>query len=295
MFEVGALLLSLVLTKYIAAQMKKAGIVGVDVHKLERVEVPEMGGLAIVFTITLFALFIVGLEGWIIGVFLLVALVGIIDDLTNLRQSHKVILTALATFPLIFHISRESIILGNWEINLGILTLIIFWIYVVATANLVNMLAGFNGLEVGSSVIIFFFLYLLSHEGWAKSVSLIAFFASLGFLYWNKYPAKVFPGDTGTLSLGALMGLVAVYQGLEFPLAIMLIPHAIDFILKLGVKFQGKQLGRTKVLKDGTLVPPPYLSFLGLIMRVRRVREWELVGIVWVMEVLLGIFALLIY
>ncbi|RLF89903.1 UDP-N-acetylglucosamine--dolichyl-phosphate N-acetylglucosaminephosphotransferase [Thermococci archaeon] len=287
MIEGLAFIFSLVFTYYIAKIMKKAGIVGKDVHKPYEAYVAEMGGISLVFSIALFGA-VVESSQQILLIFLLMGLVGVIDDLTNLPQSHKVLLSALATLPLLMCFRREYIIIGPLKLQAPFIVPVIFWLYTIGSANLVNMLAGFNGLEVGTSAIIFFFLYLLSGD----KLALVAFFASLGFLVWNRYPARVFPGDTGTLSLGALMAMIAIDNGLEFPLAIMLFPHAIDFLLKMRVKFKGKKMGGARLREDGTLSPPPYLSFLGLIMRMKRVREWELVLYVWIIEVLLGFIAL---
>ncbi|WP_231963751.1 MraY family glycosyltransferase [Thermococcus chitonophagus] len=286
MIEGLAFVLSLVLTYYIADIMKKAGIVGRDVHKPYDIYVAEMGGISLVFSIALFGA-VIKAPQQILTIFLLMGLVGIVDDLTNLRQSHKVLLSALATLPLLTYFNREYIILGHLQLQLSFIAPVVFWLYTIASANLVNMLAGFNGLEVGTSAVIFFFLYLLSGD----RLALVALLASLGFLVWNRYPARVFPGDTGTLSLGALMAMIAIDNGLELPLAIMLLPHAIDFLLKMRVKFRGKKIGGAKLREDGTLSPPPYLSFLGLIMRIKRVKEWELVIYVWIIEALLGVVA----
>ncbi|AEC51875.1 UDP-N-acetylglucosamine-dolichyl-phosphate N-AceGluNH-phosphotransferase [Pyrococcus sp. NA2] len=292
MIEFLSFVLAFLLTPYFGKLMKNAGITGIDVHKREKYEVPEMGGLALLISISVIAL-AAGIESWMVGVFLLVGLVGVLDDLVELRQSHKVLLTSLATFPVLLNLKRHYIVILGSRIDLGFLALIFFWAYVAISANLVNMLAGFNGLEVGLSSIMFLIISILA-KGPERRLALIALFASLGFLYWNKYPAKVFPGDTGTLALGALIGLLAVSSGLEFPVGIMLIPHITDFLLKAKVKFKGKSLGRTRVLEDGTLVPPPYLSFLGLIMRIRPMKEWELVLITLIIEAFLGALAILL-
>ena len=69
----------------------------------------------------------------------------------------------------------------------------------------------------------------------------------------------------------------------------------IDFLLKTKIKFKGRPLGRTEILEDGTLKAPPYLSFLGLIMRAKRVKEYELVAIVWAIEAILGFVVLLLH
>jgi UDP-N-acetylglucosamine--dolichyl-phosphate N-acetylglucosaminephosphotransferase len=129
-------------------------------------------------------------------------------------------------------------------------------------------------------------------DGTARELALIGLGASLGFLWWNRYPARVFPGDTGTLSLGALIGLVGILGKVEVYTAILLIPHFLDFTIKaLSVRFGVRRHGRTEVMPDGTLKAPPYPSFLGTIMKKVRVTEPKLVAIVWGIEFTLGLLA----
>lgn len=283
-----SLILSLVLTGYIGGLMGKAGIVGRDIHKPEKPEVPEMGGTAIVLTVGLLGALV---KPEILPVFLLFGLVGVIDDLVALKQSHKVVLSLLVSVPVTFMDIERSIDLFGYTLNLGILYPIFAVLFVTGSANLVNMLAGFNGLEVGTSAIALGFLALMT-EGTAREVALIGLGSSLGFLWWNRYPARVFPGDTGTLSLGALIGLVGILGKVETYTAILLVPHFLDFAIKaLGVRFGVRRYGRTEVLPDGTLKAPPYPSFLGTIMRRVRVTEPRLVAIVWGIEFTLGVLA----
>ncbi|AIU69011.1 UDP-N-acetylglucosamine--dolichyl-phosphate N-acetylglucosaminephosphotransferase [Thermococcus eurythermalis] len=283
-----SLILSLVLTGYIGGLMGKAGIVGRDIHKPEKPEVPEMGGTAIVLTVGLLGALV---KPEILPVFLLFGLVGVIDDLVALKQSHKVVLSLLVSVPVAFMDIERSIDLFGYTLNLGILYPIFAVLFVTGSANLVNMLAGFNGLEVGTSAIALGFLALMT-EGTAREVALIGLGSSLGFLWWNRYPARVFPGDTGTLSLGALIGLVGILGKVETYTAILLVPHFLDFAIKaLGVRFGVRRYGRTEVLPDGTLKAPPYPSFLGTIMRRVRVTEPRLVAIVWGIEFTLGVLA----
>jgi len=283
-----ALILSLVLTGYVRELMRKAGIVGRDIHKLEMPEVPEMGGIAIVMTVGVLGALV---KPEALPVFLLFGLVGIIDDLTALRQSHKVILSLLVSIPVAFLDVGRSVDLFGYNLNLGILYPVFAVLFITGSANLVNMLAGFNGLEVGTSAIALGFLALMT-DGTARGLALIGLGASLGFLWWNKYPARVFPGDTGTLSLGALIGLVGILGKVEVYTAILLIPHFLDFMIKaLSVRFGVRKHGRTEVMPDGTLKAPPYPSFLGTIMRRVRVTEPKLVAIVWGIEFTLGLLA----
>ncbi|WP_324736100.1 UDP-N-acetylglucosamine--dolichyl-phosphate N-acetylglucosaminephosphotransferase [Thermococcus sp. SY098] len=287
--------LSLILTFYTANIMKKAGIVGKDIHKRDKPEIPEMGGIAILISLSV-ALTPVLTDNLstVLLVFLLFGVVGIIDDLTNLRQSHKVLLSLLVSLPLLSLKVSSGLNLLLFTINLKTLYYLFAVLFVTASANLVNMLAGFNGLEVGTSAIALLFLGLIT-SGDAQALAFVGFAVAIGFLWWNKYPARIFPGDTGTLSLGALIGLVGILGKAEMFAVILLVPHIIDFLLKTKIKFKGRPLGRTEILEDGTLKAPPYLSFLGLIMRAKRVKEYELVAIVWAIEAILGFVVLLLH
>ncbi|HDG63769.1 MAG TPA: UDP-N-acetylglucosamine--dolichyl-phosphate N-acetylglucosaminephosphotransferase [Thermococcus sp.] len=287
-------ILSLLLTPYIGSLMKKAGIVGRDIHKLDKPEVPEMGGivLLLVLPLSLASLLNETLAKTLL-IFLLFGVIGIIDDITHLRQSHKVLLSLLIS-SLVISISvdtRLDILLTSLE--LGMLYYLFAILFITGSANLVNLLAGFNGLEVGTSAIALFFLGLIT-SGNAQILALTGAAVAFGFLWWNKYPARIFPGDTGTLSLGALIGLVGILGKVEIFAAFLLLPHFLDFLLKSKIRFKGRSLGRTEVLEDGTLKAPPYLSFLGLLMRIKKVKEPQLVAMVWGIEMILGFIVLLL-
>ncbi|MDK2783413.1 MAG: UDP-N-acetylglucosamine--dolichyl-phosphate N-acetylglucosaminephosphotransferase [Thermococcaceae archaeon] len=286
---------SIFLTPYIGSLMKKAGIVGKDIHKPDKPEVPEMGGIVflLVLPLSLTVLLNETLAKALL-VFLLFGVVGIIDDTTQLKQSHKVLLSLLVSSTII-SMSLDTdlnILLASFE--LGLLYYLFAVLFVTGSANLVNLLAGFNGLEVGTSAIVLFFLGLIT-SGDAQILAFTGSAIALGFLWWNRYPAKIFPGDTGTLSLGALIGLIGILGKVEIFAAFLLLPHFVDFLLKSKIRFKGRPLGRTEVLEDGTLKAPPYLSFLGLLMRIKRVKEPQLVAMVWEIEVILGFIVLLLH
>ena len=289
------LTLTLVLTPYVADRMRASGIVGRDIHKPHQPEVPEMGGLALVLAVGIAGVFIHELPQWLLPVFLLFGVVGIIDDLTSLRQLHKVVLSLLVSIPLLTMKIAPTVSLPGFTLNLGLLYPLFAILFVTGSANLVNMLAGFNGLEAGVSGIALLFLALMT-DGPARTLALTGSGAAFAFLLWNRYPAKVFPGDTGTLSLGALIGLVAIVGKVEFYGAILLLPHFLDFVIKAtGVRFGVRKHGRTVVLEDGTLKAPPYPSLLGFIMKRIRVTEPKLVLLVWAIEAILGFTTLALH
>lgn len=288
-------ILSLLITPYIGSLMRKAGIVGRDIHKLDKPEVPEMGGIALllVLPLSLVSLLNETLARALL-IFLLFGIIGIIDDITQLKQSHKVLLSLLVS-SIVISISINTdldILVASFE--LGLLYYLFAVLFITGSANLVNLLAGFNGLEVGTSAIALFFLGLIT-SGNAQILALTGSAVAFGFLWWNKYPARIFPGDTGTLSLGALIGLVGILGKVEVFAAFLLLPHFVDFLLKSKIRFKGRPLGRTEVLEDGTLKAPPYLSFLGLLMRIKKVKEPQLVAMVWGIETVLGIIVLLLH
>ncbi|ASJ07771.1 UDP-N-acetylglucosamine--dolichyl-phosphate N-acetylglucosaminephosphotransferase [Thermococcus siculi] len=290
------LTLTFILTPYLARRLKKAGIIGRDIHKLDKPEVAEMGGLAILIGLTISLLpFADSTVGKVLGVFLLFGLVGIIDDLTALKQSHKVMLSLLVSIPVAFLDVPWTVDVFGYNLNLGMLYPLFAVLFATGSANLVNLLAGFNGLETGTSAIALVFLAAIT-ESPARWVALTGAGVALGFLWWNRYPARVFPGDTGTLSMGALIGLLGIIGKVEVYAAILLIPHFLDFTIKaLGVRFGVRKHGRTTVLPDGTLQAPPYPSFLGMIMRKVRVNEPKLVAIVWGIEFILGLLVLALH
>jgi phospho-N-acetylmuramoyl-pentapeptide-transferase len=94
-------------------------------------------------------------------------------------------------------------------------------IIVVGTCNAVNLTDGIDGLAAGLSVQIGFFLMLAGSNLYDVSTLTTLFWmalsgACLGFLFFNKYPARVFMGDTGSLALGAALGAAAVLSRAVF-------------------------------------------------------------------------------
>ena len=119
----------------------------------------------------------------------------------------------------------------NYSFNLG--WLIIPWavFVIVGTSNGVNITDGLDGLAANSLIPNFLLFGLinlissLSSSNFGNSNQLIIISASLagaclGFLNYNSYPARVFMGDVGSLSLGGLLGLLALFTGYEWLLVV---------------------------------------------------------------------------
>jgi len=140
-------------------------------------------------------------------------------------------------------------------IDFGILfPLIITPLAIVGAANGFNMLAGYNGLEAGQGIII---VFTMAYVSWTRSngrlavIGLCMVFALIGFYYYNRYPAKIFPGDTMTYSVGALIAIMAILGNTEKVALILFIPYFIEFMLKLRGGFHKESFA--KVNDQGTL------------------------------------------
>ncbi|MCA1766595.1 MAG: phospho-N-acetylmuramoyl-pentapeptide-transferase, partial [Desulfobulbaceae bacterium] len=123
--------------------------------------------------------------------------------------------------------------------DLGAGYLLFALVVVVGASNAVNLTDGLDGLAIGPTVITgsvyLLFSYLAGHAGLASYLQIpyvpgageVAVFcgalvgASLGFLWFNTFPAQVFMGDVGSLSIGAALGTVAIITKQEILLVIV--------------------------------------------------------------------------
>ncbi len=287
------------------------GISGIDIHKREKPVRAEMGGLAVLFGLALGSVvyFVsnVELDGPVVlfaAAFSTIAftgLVGIADDFIEMGQRFKPFLMVAASLPLMYLLlDRSSIfvpLLGH--VHLGLLyPLIAVPLAITTSANFANLLAGFNGLEAGCASIslgtMSLLAYLTGHPAIA-ALGLILTSAYIGFLGQNWYPAKIFPGDTGTLMAGAALAAMGLAAGLEFQAIILSIPAAMDFALKMMHRNpfkQRHQYGNTSVREDGTLEPAPYPAVVHSFMKVSPISERGLVISVLAMMALYSTIAI---
>jgi UDP-N-acetylglucosamine--dolichyl-phosphate N-acetylglucosaminephosphotransferase len=287
------------------------GISGIDVHKPERPVRAEMGGLAVLVSLavasTVYLAFVYPFDGPSVlfaataSAIVLTGLVGVADDVVDLSQKLKPFFIVAASTPLILVLWGRSFIdvpiLGN--VHLGLLyPLVAVPLAITTSANFSNLLAGFNGLEGGCAAIslgtMSFLSYITGHPTIAALGS-IATAAFVGFLLLNWYPAKIFPGDSGTLMAGASLAAMGLAAGLEFEAVILSIPAAMDFALKMISRKPFKQrhlFGNTRVNADGTLAPPPYPAVVHSFMKVSPIKERDLVVSVLAMQALFAAVAI---
>ena len=178
-------------------------------------------------------------------VFVSHAIIGFIDDylshkkgknegLTTLQKLFMQLFVALVVFYLyIKNGGQTSLIVSTLGINIEMKWLYgIFILFIlVGSSNAVNLTDGLDGLAGGLSAVSFVAFSLISlMVGYTDMgiFSLILTGAIVGFLFYNAYPAKIFMGDTGSLSLGAVMGIIAILTHREVTLLIVAFVFVIE-------------------------------------------------------------------
>lgn len=294
-----AFVTSIILTKKLIPILKKQNIVNHDLNKKERPLIPEMGGIGVIFA------FFLGMNFFLFSITSMdfpfleitfftimgVVFVGIMDDLLDLSQLTKSILPFIIAIPLGIGLSNEiSLTLPYFgSTDLGLWTILLVPLGITAIANLTNMLEGFNGLGSGLGIIVTSTLIIISFitgelDGLYLLIPLLG--ALIGFFYYNKYPSKIFPGDTLTFFQGATIGCAAIIGNLKTIAAILYLPMLAEFILKANGKFPAKNHGI--ITDDGTLTyDGKVFSLSHLLMKNFKVTEKQLVAILWTMEAIL--------
>jgi len=291
----------------LAPKLRAAGIVGKDLHKPSQPEIPEMGGLALVAGFTLAILFAIGLEAFlpkilpvdfvlllaVLATILLTGLVGILDDLLGLRQAVKAFLPMIAALPLVAvragHTTITIPFLGR--VNFGLAySLLLVPLGITGAANAVNMLAGFNGLELGMSLVAMAALSAIAAKLGATTALVILLAgsgAALGLLPLNWYPAKIFVGDVGTLSLGAILASSCIVGDFEAAGLVLFVPYFTDLVFKALNGFP-KSFG--ELGKDGKLQCPKN-GPVGLAQAILKIHPLSERGLVLVLMGIEAVFA----
>lgn len=295
-------IITLIITPIIGKYNKKRGMIGVDLHKIEKYEVPEAGGLALILgTLPVLILYYLLTFDTRILMFVFpvatIGLIGYIDDVFNIPQLLKTALCLLGGIPLLFFIDDTTINLIFFKINLGILYYLIVPIGITAASNLTNLLAGFNGEEIGlgflSTLSLSICMFILKDP--QMGFYILTFSLSfLAFLLYNKYPAKIFPGDTGTLIVGAVIASFSIIMHIEVIGVFLLIPQILEFFFKSKRRFGSKKYGPTLVDKEGILHPQKYLSIANILTSNIKLTEKRLVYILWFFGGIFGLISIIL-
>jgi phospho-N-acetylmuramoyl-pentapeptide-transferase len=233
---------------------------GPDTHII-KAGTPTMGGALILTAIVTSTVLWADLENQFIWVVLFVTLafgvIGYVDDYKKLVlqdpaglsarqklfwQSTAAIIPAVALYLMATDEISTSLLIPYFKdlwLPLGMFQVVISFLFIVGFSNAVNLTDGLDGLAIMPTVMVGsalgVFAYVTGNTNFSEYLGIpyvpgtgeILVFcaalagAGLGFLWFNTYPAQVFMGDIGALSLGAALGVVAVVVRQEIVLAIM--------------------------------------------------------------------------
>ena len=260
---------------------------GPETH-LSKAGTPTMGGALILISILVTSLLWSDLTNKYVWVVMLVTAffgaIGWVDDYRKIfRQNPKGLsarwkyfwqsLIGLGAAVFLF-VSAESAVetqlfvpfFKDFALSLGVFFIVIAYFMIVGFSNAVNLTDGLDGLAILPTVMVGSALgiiaYLSGHSEFSVYLNIpylagageLGIFcgalagAGLGFLWFNTYPAQVFMGDVGALSLGAALGVVAVIVRHEIVLIIMggvFVVETLSVILQVAsFKLTGKRLFR---------------------------------------------------
>ena len=164
--------------------------------------------------------------------------VGYVDDRKVMGGWFKPVALALAAIPIIAFGAYDSDLtfplFGSVQIPILYLALVIFMIPI--TGNTINSIDVLNGVASGFMVIASFSLSIclfIVQNYEIAIVSLPLGFVSLAFYKYHKVPSKIFPGDSGALTMGAMYGTIAIVGGVEIIAAVALLPAVVNSFLFL--------------------------------------------------------------
>jgi phospho-N-acetylmuramoyl-pentapeptide-transferase len=249
---------------------------------------PTMGGLLIMLCILISILMWGDLKNIYIWTMIVAlagfGVIGLLDDyLKILKRNHKglrayqkfglqiALALAIGTFLYMNPKDPYADVLSipffkKWLFDLGLLYIPFSVVVMVGSSNAVNLTDGIDGLAIGLIAVAVLangvLVYISGHKGLAQYLQVLflpgtgeltvfcgaMFGAALGFLWFNSYPADVFMGDVGSLSLGGALGTLAVITKHEIVLAIVggiFVIETISVMLQVAsFKLTGKRVFR---------------------------------------------------
>jgi len=305
---------------YWIRRSKEAGLVGKDIHKLDKKEVAEGGGIAVLLGFVFGVLIYIAIKTFVLKTdlttveifsmlttILIAGFIGFVDDVLvwkiGLSWKIRIILLIFASIPLMVINAGNSEIMG---IELGLFyPLIAIPIGIVGATTTFNFLAGYNGLEASQGIIFLSALaFVTAKTGstWISLILLIMVSCLIGFYIFNKCPAKVFPGDVLTYSVGAIIAITAILGNIEKIAVFFFIPYILETILKLRGGLKKQSFG--KLNSDGSL-EVPYEKIYGLehlsiwilkkIKKDKKVYEKEVVRLINLFQILIILVGFLIF
>lgn len=313
-------IITLISTPQWIRRAKHEKLVGRDIHKKDKREVAEGGGITVAIGFVIAVFMYMGIRTFVfhdedhlielfavLGVLFFAVMVGFMDDLLGwkkgLSKRMRILMVFFAAVPLMVLNAGDTVLFG---MNFGVFyALLIIPFAIVATTTTFNFLAGYNGLETSQAIIILTALSIINLARgnlWLALIVMSMVASLVAFYFFNKYPSKVFPGDIMTYMVGAMIGCVAILGRMEKITAFIFIPYILEMILKLRGKLNVESFGA--IQKDGSLelrqkgiygLEHLAIVFLKKIKPSKKAYEWEVPMVINGFQILIIILALFLF
>ncbi|MGI2327472.1 glycosyltransferase family 4 protein [Planococcus sp. YIM B11945] len=304
-----AFIASLVLTPIVKRLAYRIGAVDRPNHRKVHARImPRLGGLAIFgsFLIGYFILrpeqsvsnavteaFIPIETAIIIGAFIII-ITGVLDDMMEISAKAKLLGQLLAAGIVVIggglEISFINLPFGG-EIDFGYFSIPLTILWIVGITNAVNLIDGLDGLAAGVSTIALITLSVMAYimgDVFVMSLAAILAASSIGFLYYNFHPAKIFMGDTGALFLGYMISVLALMGFKNVTIVALIIP-----IIMLGVPISDTFFAIVRRLREKQPLSAPDKSHLHHCLLNVGFSHSQTVLIIYGIAALFGLAALL--
>ncbi|KAA2282998.1 UDP-N-acetylglucosamine-1-phosphate transferase [Candidatus Nitrosocosmicus sp. SS] len=222
--------------------LKSKGKVVNDNHKPNKPKVPRPAGPILLLSIIIGELILYFITGNLEIISILITtsiafVIGIIDDFKIMPGWFKPAALIIASIPLIlFHIYDNELNVIFGSVFIPILYIPLILISIPLAGNTINSIDVFNGVATGFLIITMFPIVISTFlfgdlEILMFEMPFIA--ALLGFYLFHRYPSRIFPGDSGTLLMGAMYGALAIASKSEIIAIIALLPAIMNSFLFL--------------------------------------------------------------
>nr|WCZ58286.1 GlcNAc-1-P transferase [Paratrimastix eleionoma] len=248
----------------VAPLLAKAGLGGIDLNKKKQEnpkKIPESLGIVTagvyITVVIIFECFqsdtsLLEYHTSLLAVTFMI-LLGFADDVLALRWRDKIVLSAVAALPLaVFYTGPTAVHVPIFLrdhlgeiVELGVFYKIYVWLLAIFCTNSINIYAGINGLEVSQSIVIACAIVLhnlhqiyvqdvfLTENFFSLTITLPFIACSLALLKFNKYPSRVFVGDSYTYFAGMMLAVAGTLGHFSKTLMLFFGPQIFNFVLSL--------------------------------------------------------------
>ncbi|KGR80115.1 glycosyltransferase family 4 protein [Ureibacillus manganicus] len=294
-----AFLSSILLTPLVKRLAFKIGAVDApNYRKVHSRIMPRLGGLAIYLS------FLIGLvilrpdNEYTLAIVLaatVIIVTGILDDMYEISAKAKMIGQLAAAVIIVFYggIKIEVINLPfGGEMDFGMLSIPLTIIWIVGITNAINLIDGLDGLAAGVSTIALITLatmaFIMGNNPFVLALAALLACSTLGFLFFNFHPAKIFMGDTGALFLGFMIAVFSLLGFKNITVVSFIIP-----VIMLGVPISDTFFAIVRRLRNGQKWSDPDKSHLHHRLLDIGFSHKQTVLIIYGIAAMFGLFAII--